>query len=96
MATPARRSPKSQQVRNEDAAGEGTAPESDATLADQKAIRNTTSRRLHTAKETRLPDPATPNRWSRRRTLAFILVNCCLLWGTIIAAITGIVRLLAG
>lgn len=51
------------------------------------SVARSDARRLQAALESRYRSPAPTPRWSRRRTLAFVIVTSAALWGAVIAAV---------
>ncbi|MBB5746332.1 hypothetical protein GGR13_001936 [Brevundimonas variabilis] len=95
MGTPARRDPNPQPVRTEAGDTKSSDIEPFEIGGRPRNHDRSNTRAFPTTIDARWEGPPPPTRWSRRRTLAFVIVVSGLLWTIIIAAIVGGIRLIA-
>lgn len=96
MATPARRGSIAKSLPTRPGGTAGLTTEPGATDVHPTPRETSNARLLQTALEVRYAKPSPPVRWSRRKTLAFIVIASTVLWGLIITAVVGGMRLIAG
>lgn len=92
MASPARRDPTAP-PQLPDRTSERPAGDVDSAAA---LTGRSDARRLQAALKSRLEPSELPARWSRRRTLVFVVVASVVLWALIVAGAVLTVRLVSG